>query len=205
VRSMAPLYNNPSYYNQSGHADFPSTADPLPYDTHVAMFSPAGQQIYSTPFGGLSSDYPGGVVATNGRLYISGSTRADANFPLHCPDLPGFTPYCHGPSVMVNELDGFIAQLQYNLSIGQYESQGMDIGGLMVYPNPCTDFIKLQIEGWGAREQVTIYNALGEVVLQQKVDGSGPIGLRVSHLSAGAYALTINTASGIRVTRFVKE
>lgn len=192
-------------YNQSGHADYPSTADPLPFDAHVAAFSSTGTLLYSTPFGGLSNEFPGGIVATDDRIYISGSTGANLAFPIHCPNLPGFTPYCAGPSLATTDTDGFIAQLQYDLSVGMQHGAAPTRASALCYPNPAHEQVYIPLPEGCSRAQLTLMDAWGRLVLSEAVNGFGRVALNIEDLPVGTYAVHISDGLVRSTGRFVKQ
>jgi hypothetical protein len=66
---------------------------------------------------------------------------------------------------------------------------------LPVYPNPASSV--LRIDGLEGASELVVTNALGQVMITKRVEQS-PITLDVSMLRAGAYFLSIRTASGVQ-------
>lgn len=74
---------------------------------------------------------------------------------------------------------------------------------LSVFPNPAHDVINLEIfDDRGYQFSVSLYNPLGQVVLQQDAlnfaGGQGLFTFDTSHLSAGVYTLQVETEEGKR-------
>ena len=169
------------------------------------MFSPNGQLLYSSQFGGLGNDYVGGIVATDGRLYISGSTSSNVGFPLHCPNLPGYLPYCRDPSVFPGDFDGFIAQIQYDLTIGIPEGSSVDGSAALVFPNPANTAITVQLPATMQAENMAIYNGLGQQVISSAVPSRNALLLNIQNLPVGTYSVVLNGNGQVASGRFVKE
>lgn len=71
---------------------------------------------------------------------------------------------------------------------------------IAVYPNPTTAVLHLQMPTTTTLEKVTVYNNLGQVVLEGK--GAD---LTVSSLAAGVHYLDIQTTEGVFHKRFIKK
>lgn len=68
-----------------------------------------------------------------------------------------------------------------------------------VFPNPASDH--LEIKGLAPNEDITIYNAIGEIIFQGATNNS----IDVSEFTSGIYLLSIDTIDGQELIRFVKE
>jgi len=77
---------------------------------------------------------------------------------------------------------------------------------ILLYPNPTTDFIKVQGLGSSQEEQrVRIINNLGQTIFSKIVNGSS-LQIDMSSYAAGAYLLVINDSSNKeKVIKFVKQ
>ncbi len=74
--------------------------------------------------------------------------------------------------------------------------------GFSFYPNPAQDVITLDART--AIEDVTIFNLLGQKVLQQKVDGLSNYQLNVSAMAKGAYLMQVTSNGKVGVYRVLK-
>ncbi|WP_299216887.1 T9SS type A sorting domain-containing protein [uncultured Dokdonia sp.] len=74
--------------------------------------------------------------------------------------------------------------------------------GFSFYPNPAQDVITLDART--AIEDITIFNLLGQKVLQQKVDGLSNYQLNVSTMAKGAYLMQVTTNGKVGVYRVLK-
>jgi aminopeptidase N len=71
---------------------------------------------------------------------------------------------------------------------------------ITVYPNPTTAVLHIQMPSTTTLEKVTVYNNLGQVVLEEK--GTD---LNVSRLADGVHYLDIQTTEGVFHKRFLKK
>ncbi|MFM2214153.1 MAG: hypothetical protein RL427_1416 [Bacteroidota bacterium] len=71
---------------------------------------------------------------------------------------------------------------------------------IAVYPNPTTAVLHIQMPSTTTLEKVTVYNNLGQVVLEEK--GTD---LNVSRLADGVHYLDIQTTEGVFHKRFLKK
>jgi aminopeptidase N len=71
---------------------------------------------------------------------------------------------------------------------------------IAVYPNPTTAVLHLQMPTTTTLEKVTVYNNLGQVVLEETTAD-----LNVSSLAAGVHYLDIQTTEGVFHKRFIKK
>lgn len=70
--------------------------------------------------------------------------------------------------------------------------------GYKVYPNPANNLMSVEAEGL---QQVTICNAMGQVVMMQRCSEDGVV-ISTSSLASGVYTITIKAANGTVIKRF---
>ncbi len=87
------------------------------------------------------------------------------------------------------------------VALGLLSTQDIKKQGISISPNPCSDFLEIQL-GAIPNTTLTIYNAQGSVVRQIQVSGESQPRIQVSELPAGVY--WINDAMG-RSSKFIKE
>ena len=93
----------------------------------------------------------------------------------------------------------------YSMAVTCEEALSTDdntLEGFSFYPNPAQDVITLDART--AIEDVTIFNLLGQKVLQQKVDGVSNYQLNVSSMAKGAYLMQVTTNGKVGVYRVLK-
>lgn len=74
------------------------------------------------------------------------------------------------------------------------------VDAIVVFPNPSTDFIQIQMPTSLVLEKATIYNSLG-----QKIAEHNSLDFSVSHLSTGVHYLQIETSEGTYHKKFIKK
>lgn len=78
-------------------------------------------------------------------------------------------------------------------------------GGLMIYPNPASNHITVQLDNYSAGTSIEIYNMIGSRILAQDLEGEKST-VNISELSNGVYYLkVIENDKVIGVGRFVRE
>jgi hypothetical protein len=86
-------------------------------------------------------------------------------------------------------------------------NQALAGSSLHLFPNPTTDgYLTLQLSGYPKAVQLTVLDALGRVVLTQKVAaGQAQTQLDLSGVATGVYLLRATTDGGTDVLRIVRE
>jgi len=84
-----------------------------------------------------------------------------------------------------------------------YSPTGVDENEAMVkvYPNPAKDRLTVEAEGMS---HISVYNTLGQCIMQQAVDGSQAV-LDMQDAASGLYLLRVATPEGIVVRRIAVE
>ena len=77
-----------------------------------------------------------------------------------------------------------------------------DANSLSVFPNPTKDNVMIQGE---AIETVSVYNTLGQCMLNETFENAKSVELNMSNLSAGVYMVSIRTNGTMVTTMIVKE
>jgi pectinesterase len=78
---------------------------------------------------------------------------------------------------------------------------------LNVYPNPTLDGqLTVELAGYRKGVQLSVVNALGQVVFESKVAaGQALPTLDLHHLPAGVYSLRAKAVDGVATRRFVRQ
>lgn len=96
------------------------------------------------------------------------------------------------------------------LSVAQLNNPYNTVKIANVYPNPTSSDVNLSLNSPVNQDaDVKIYNVMGAVVLQQKVNviaGNGKVNLSASNIPAGVYTIVVSTKNNVSVqARFVKQ
>ena len=105
----------------------------------------------------------------------------------YCSDIWNLNPYALGSFVGPKEVSHYRAnvKLVFGGSVGLDED---DMNALSVYPNPAKDMLYINGDD---NEMVSVYDAMGHLVMQEIYDGS----LNISNLESGLYAVA--TSKGL--------
>jgi hypothetical protein len=74
------------------------------------------------------------------------------------------------------------------------------VDAIVIYPNPSTDIVQIQMPTSLVLEKATIYNSLG-----QKIAEHNSLDFSVSYLSSGVHYLQIETSEGTYHKKFIKK
>lgn len=86
------------------------------------------------------------------------------------------------------------------LAISTGLGQNMDPGGIVLFPNPAADQVKVQVDA-GVIGQVVVFDALGQEVLRANAM-SNTLNLDVLSLATGTYILRLSSDQRVRTVRF---
>jgi len=75
------------------------------------------------------------------------------------------------------------------------------VGGIIISPNPASDFIEVSLERCPTSKEINICNMLGEIVLTVGAENVLPTRVNVSTLPQGIYYLTIKTQDNTYETK----
>ncbi len=79
------------------------------------------------------------------------------------------------------------------------------VNNVLLYPNPSTGQITLQLHGTESTSNLVIYNTVGQVVYQQSqpvADANGRIILDLTSLESGAYFLNLQYGDSVQSEKF---
>ena len=130
--------------------------------------------------------------------YIEGASDIRSTFP-NLDSLYGFDPF-HQSRTECLQVNGiyYFGSKPYNKYCGflavstdnpEFQKE------LIVFPNPASEMLTVQLpEAFKQAELLTIYNTLGEVIMQKDISSSGSsFALDVTNLIKGLYFLNINS------------
>lgn len=131
-------------------------------------------------------------------VYIEGVTNIWSTFP-NLETLMGYDAFHQSQTVCV-EVDNlyYYGEAPYDKNCG-FLAVGIENtelqSKLKVFPNPASRMLTIQLpEGFKHADLLTIYNTLGEIVMQKDINTSGnSFAIDVSTLNQGLYFLNINS------------
>jgi hypothetical protein len=78
------------------------------------------------------------------------------------------------------------------------------VNGLVVYPNPSQGDFNVSLANGGVINAVRVMTLSGQVV-KEVVAKSNSVRIAADQLAAGAYLISVETADGTAVQRFIKQ
>jgi hypothetical protein len=134
--------------------------------------------------------------------------RLHSGMPKHplMAHLLGYEPYLDDvPNAQLNGPDGFLAQVLYDLTVGQPELLVDDVGGLHVFPNPVIDELVILLPATTLIGRIEIVDNLGRMVHSEGLRPTDRITYGVGQLANGSYTVVLRTAQRVWTARFVKS
>ncbi len=155
---------------------------------------------YNGPTTTLISSSP-----TGNQFYLDGVAIVGATSPTYVVNGP---TQLGRYTVVVTNAAGCASTASAPLVITAARSP-LAVAGLTLYPNPTADGrLRLEVTGQPGKAQVTILNAVGQVVFSSTVQNSATPTthqLNLSHLPTGIYLLRLEGTAGTVVRRLVRE
>lgn len=142
-----------------------------------------------------------GIVEHFGHHFSSGTSYEQAAMAVASPngdEICFKSDFGTGPNTNPSVAYSFIAKLSNVLSI-----EDESLTDINVYPIPANDFIK--IESKNNVKNITIYNAIGQVIKKIKNLNSNNLNIDIKYLNEGIYYLNISTEKKSIFKKIIKE
>jgi hypothetical protein len=180
------------YFNGSadfdpGTSTFTMTSAGLE-DIFITKLDNNGDFSWATGFGGTVDDI-GTSIAVDAlqNIYATG----------HFYGTVDFDPGTGVSNLYSNSVSADIYVLKLSATVVNIDDSGFD-APIGIYPNPASSSIIVQSEE--PISSISIFNLVGELVQYETTASFG-----VEQLSAGIYFLQINTETGVKTARLIKE
>ncbi|WP_234110530.1 SBBP repeat-containing protein [Chryseobacterium sp. R2A-55] len=160
-------------------------------DVFVAKFYNDGSRIWGTYIGGTGDDF-GAFSSTDswGNVYITGNTNSSNNIS----SANAYQTSNNGGN------DAFLTKLN---PFGILKTAETNTYSVKIYPNPATDFIKVQHSKNEKISKVEIFDMEGKMV--KNIPSLSQNTVDVKSLSAGMYLMKIYSATEVINTKFLKK
>jgi PKD repeat protein len=167
------------------------TVDPLPSASSIVV-TDNGDGTYT-----FSAEDPSNVAGYNWD-FGDGSPTSSGQLPTHtyAPGSDTFTVTL----IITNECGS--DTLTTTIETTGINRVNIDKNQLKLYPNPTRDVITIQNESAYKMEAVTVYNVLGQVVMQHITTDAHQYKMDVSGLTSGLYTVRIETNAGFVMRKF---
>ncbi len=175
-------------------------------DGFIVAFNSSNQLVWSTYFGGNKQDIPNSIDFDyqNNRLYITGTTHSDLNFPIINPNTGNYQQSFVGGGV--NNKDAFITRFCTTELNGIEQFKKIIRLELEVFPNPSANYISIRLPYTNSNGTLTIYNALGATVsvFVFKGNENSLIEYDISQLTNGLYYVSYVDEKNVLSSKFIK-
>ena len=161
-------------------------------DIFMMKFSKTGNLIWGSFFGGSAQEGLGGSIApvNDEVFYLVGDTYSSSAI---------VTPGCYQPALNFhpsypssNFGNGFIARFAPQEELA---NQNFQTNSFTLYPNPANQYITLQTNNLQPNSQLTIYNNIGQKVLNTQLTTATEQNIDITTLASGIYYVEIKTES----------
>lgn len=75
-------------------------------------------------------------------------------------------------------------------------------GNISLYPNPAKEMVWIENKSDAKMNRVTVYNTLGQLIINQKADNTQHHQLNITALASGLYSIRIETDKGMFIQKF---
>jgi len=79
------------------------------------------------------------------------------------------------------------------------------LGGINLYPNPAKDVVNIDVDKAQLPESYVIYNSLGQIMVQKKINSESDLNINISIFSNGIYFIKVQKENQTKTLRFVKD
>lgn len=201
--NISTAHGGTTVYNQGTIGD--NLANAGYGDGVIMMLNPALDLKWCTYFGGnnpdgiygasISEEYPQSLI-------LAGAAQSTSNFPWY-----GTNAVNTNADPWGSFYDGFEARLNLIniIVLSTPEEMESTVNNVLLYPNPSTGQITLQLHGTESTSNLVIYNTVGQVVYQQSqpvADANGRIILDLTSLESGAYFLNLQYGDSVQSEKF---
>jgi Secretion system C-terminal sorting domain len=193
------------FYSQSGNAGTD--------DSYIVKFNNLNQLIWSTYFGGNSTDVAYGCATfENSLLYIDGETSSPENSLAPFPLDPGvqtgvFPPYYDG--ILDGSYNGFITRFNLNGIPLSIDNHLVDSSNFNLFPNPTSDKVTISFSlEEKSNIKIELIDLFGQQLLNEEIgEMSGFIQrqLQVDKLSCGLYFVKLTVNNKMSFAKFIKN
>jgi hypothetical protein len=105
----------------------------------------------------------------------------------------------------VGDFDGYLAQLQYDITLGIGHSVDDASNGMLLYPNPAEDQCNVMLSPASALMDLRVYDPLGRRVQVDPRKTLNGFTFRTDGLATGLYTVIASTGEGNFSGRFIKR
>lgn len=167
------------------------TINPRPSISAVTGFSTlcAGQNVNIYTYGADSYTLANNGQTIGANTFFSFTPSATTNFTIS-----GTNSYACSSSTVFTQ----------NVNTCTSIIEATNANQISIYPNPANEIINVELENINEYTTISIINALGEVVLTQKMD-TEKVPLNTSNFAKGVYFIKVDSIHGAITKKFMKQ
>jgi hypothetical protein len=150
------------------------------YDAMLLHFNDSGKRVWSSYYGGDSSDFGRQMSVSEESLYMCGITRSKIGIATSAAHQTIYNGYD----------EGYLLKFIFTLPKVPAKISELSPNEFKVLPNPFQQLI--QIESMSNLETIEIHNALGQRVFFQEGISTKKTSVDLQNLSSGTYFLSVN-------------
>lgn len=138
----------------------------------------------------ITDDYGDGICS----LAASGFPEADGYYSLFADGVEFYTgcDYSTGES--------------FSFKIGgTYKTDSYKMDSISLYPNPTSDMLNINIGSADMPEHYTVYNTMGQVIMDRNIKTAQDLQINTSALTTGVYVIKIAKGNESVALRFIKK
>jgi hypothetical protein len=159
------------------------------------------------------------VVVTAGQIWHIGMAQTQNSvtgyYPVAAYSVPMITPNIMYSTTALT--GGTLTPLTTNLGVFGFEPVFMatcgpmgvtsisPVDGLMIYPNPANTAVNVKLNSVSGKATVSVYNALGQLVIAEKEVNGDSAEINVSTLTKGVYIVKVTNGKEVSNTKIVVE
>jgi hypothetical protein len=102
-----------------------------------------------------------------------------------------------------------LSELKYlsfeDFTTGLEEQTELDNNNLIIYPNPVTDVLTIELTGVATGGIISILTLEGKLLQAQKTDGANTVTLNLSQLPQGIYLCRYASTTEIKTVKIIKQ
>ncbi|WP_290835050.1 T9SS type A sorting domain-containing protein, partial [Flavobacterium sp.] len=97
-----------------------------------------------------------------------------------------------------------IPDFQMALNMALLDVNELNLNKFKFFPNPTTGFISVSIPNDGSNSKITIYNSLGQTIIEKNINQSNAT-LSLENLNSGVYFYKIASANATQTGKIIKN
>jgi hypothetical protein len=170
-------------------------------DGYIVKFSPNGEKIWGTYYGGSQTDYDPHIRFHQNSFYLFGLTSSTQGFSTVGSYQENYIN--HGNPILydMNKANIYVSKFDpLPLSANDFEKSKITI-----YPNPSDGIYNFNLTVQDIDTQIQVFNLLGEQVYSSILSGKQENKIDLSNLAKGCYLVKLSNSESITTQKLIKK